>query len=393
MFPPDQLSTAYLYGDLVKGFLDKGYRVTVLTTTPHYNFNSKFESDKKYSLIWKKSNYFGSEVYHFPHTKSKNLGKRAINIAFFHLAFIIKSLFVKKPDVILTPSPPITSGFLSGLMGKLRGAKSIYNVQEIYPDILINHLNIRNNFLLGILKGLEKLTYKLNDKVVAIDEHFAHKIKDRLIKTKLEVIPNFIDTDLYSPYKGAIRSDYAFEGKYLVGYVGNLGDVQDWDCVIKAAKLLSDHTSIHFLFVGGGSKYNFLQLKSEELSNITVLPYQHRDNIPELNARIDLHFISMSTSSDYDGLPSKVFAILSSEKTILAATSDDSPLGHLLKKVGNSRVVARGDAKSFSSQILSLKQKPIPLLERAEAREQIVAKYSKKVVCEKYISLVESLNA
>jgi hypothetical protein len=101
----------------------------------------------------------------------------------------------------------------------------------------------------------------------------------------------------------------------------------------------------------------------------------------------------MSTSSDYDGLPSKVFAILSSEKTILAATSADSPLGHLLKKVGNSRIVARGDAKSFSNQILSLKQNPIPILERTETREQIVANYSKKVVCEKYISLVESLYA
>ena len=217
MFPPDQLSTAYLYGDLVKGFLDKGYRVTVLTTTPHYNFNTTFVSKSKNSFIWKRSNYFGAEVFHFPHTKSKSLIKRAINITFFHLAFIIKSLFIKKPDIFLTPSPPLTSGLLSGLMSKLRGAKSVYNVQEIYPDILIKHLNIKNRLLLLCLKGLEKMTYKLNDKVVAIDEHFASKIQDRLAKTKLEVIPNFIDTDLYSPFKGSIRNEYTFEGKYLVG--------------------------------------------------------------------------------------------------------------------------------------------------------------------------------
>jgi glycosyltransferase involved in cell wall biosynthesis len=75
----------------------------------------------------------------------------------------------------------------------------------------------------------------------------------------------------------------------------------------------------------------------------------------------------------------------------LAATSSDSPLGYLLNKVGNSRIVKRGDAKSFSNEILYLKEHPIVLSDREYARDQIVANYSKKVVCEKYISLIESL--
>ena len=46
---------------------------------------------------------------------------------------------MKKPDIILTPSPPLTSGIISILLARIKGSKSIYNVQEIYPDLLINH--------------------------------------------------------------------------------------------------------------------------------------------------------------------------------------------------------------------------------------------------------------
>jgi len=391
MFPPDQVSTAYLYGDIVQAFLKANFRVSVFTTTPHYNFKEKFKSNSGFSFFWKKSNYFGAEVHHFPHTHSKRFFMRGINILCFHLAFVFKVLFLRNVDVFITPSPPITAGLLSGLMGRLKGAKSIYNVQEIYPDVLINHLEIKNSFLITVLKKVEKLTYALNDKVVAIDELFANKIKDRLPQHKLTVIPNFVDTELYSPFIGEIRKEYNFEGKFLVGYVGNLGQVQDWNCVLEAAELLSSYHDIHFLFVGGGSEFSFLQNKTNHLDNISVLPYQRRENIPELNQRIDLHFISMASSSDYDGLPSKVFGILSSGKTILAATASDSPLANFLNKSENSRLVKRGDAKAFADAILSYWKLPSSQEEKDRARQFIIKNYSKNTICDKYISLVNSI--
>ena len=37
VFSPDGVSTAYLYNDIALGFQKNNYKVTVLTTTPHYN--------------------------------------------------------------------------------------------------------------------------------------------------------------------------------------------------------------------------------------------------------------------------------------------------------------------------------------------------------------------
>ena len=42
VFSPDGVSTAHLYNDLVLGFKKKkGYKVTVLTSTPHYNITNE----------------------------------------------------------------------------------------------------------------------------------------------------------------------------------------------------------------------------------------------------------------------------------------------------------------------------------------------------------------
>ncbi len=392
MFPPDQVSTAYLYGDIVQEFVNRGFKVTVVTTTPHYNYEGSIENDLGGSLLWKKTNYYGAEVFHFPHTSSKSFLLRAFNIFFFHIASFIKILFLRKIDVILTPSPPITAGLLSGIIAKIKWAKSIYNVQEIYPDVLINHLQLKFGWLISILKKIEILTYRFNDKIVVIDEMFGLKIKDRLPEQKLLIIPNFVDTNLYKPFTGEIRDDYSFDGKYLVGYVGNLGKVQDWDCVLAAAKILEQKSNIHFLLVGGGSEYTKLTNLVKTASNVTILPYQNRNHVPELNQRIDLHFISMAQSSDYDGLPSKVLTILASGKRIIAATANDTPLAHFLNKIGNSIVVDRGSAELFADAILKQSLVQVSNEDAKHTREIIINHYSKEIICGKYVTLVDSLS-
>ncbi len=129
IFPPDQVSTSYLYGDLVQAFVKSGFKVTVLTTFPHYNFSGDFRNKSRVGgFFWRKTDYFGAKVHHFPQKKSKSSLYRAFYIIAFHLAFFLKALFIKKVDVILTPSPPLTSGFLSGVLGGFKRAKVIYNV-------------------------------------------------------------------------------------------------------------------------------------------------------------------------------------------------------------------------------------------------------------------------
>lgn len=392
IFPPDQVSTSYLYGDLVEAFIKSGFKVTVLTTFPHYNYKGDFKGkSKEAGLFWRKTDYFGAEVYHFPQNKSQSSPRRALYILAFHLAFFLKALFVSRIDVILTPSPPLTSGFLSGLLGRIKNAKVIYNVQEIYPDVLIKQGAIRSKFIIDILKWIEKSTYSLSHKVVTIDNLFSRKIQARVSDEKLLIIPNFIDTDLYAPYRGTYDADVLFEGKFVIGYVGNLGKVQDWQAIVKAAHLLEHDFETQFLIIGGGSEYEYLKGQASCLKNLVVLPYQARSRVPMINSRIDVHIIAMTEASDYDGMPSKVYAILSSGRPILASTNEDTPLAVTVKQAQNGIVVPRGSAEGIVNGIESIKQGILGLEANEKGRSYVVNRFSKEVVTQKYVDLIRQL--
>jgi glycosyltransferase involved in cell wall biosynthesis len=242
------------------------------------------------------------------------------------------------------------------------------------------------------LKLIEKYTYKLSEKVVTIDELFSKTIEDRLNKSKLSCIPNFIDTDLYKPFEGQFYKDLEFEGKYIVGYAGNLGKVQDWDAILKTVDFLQDKNNIHFLIVGGGSEFERLKIQEDRFKNLSVWPYQSRERIPEINSRIDLHLIAMTNASDYDGLPSKVFAVLASGRPILAASNTDSPLSSILRQSGNGIIVALGDHVALGSKIIEMSKGLFLKESNSIGRQFVLDNYSKDVVTSKYIKLLKELN-
>lgn len=392
IFPPDQVSTSYLYGDIVQKLIKNNYEVDVITTTPHYNCTDDFKLISERKLFYRKTNYFGANVYHFPQKKSKSLFLRGWNILGFHLFFIVKALFISKINYILTPSPPLTSGFLSGIIARIKGAAAIYNVQEIYPDVLIKQGDIKNSILLNLLRSIEKWTYKLSHKVVSIHELFSQKLSSRMDNGKLECIPNFIDTELYKPFVGEYPAEWTHDGKYIVGYVGNLGKVQDWKAILTAAeKFMELDPKVVFMLIGGGSEFEYLKTFELKLSNLKVLPYQNRILVPMINSRIDVHIIAMTESSDYDGLPSKAYAILASGKPILASTNHDSPLASLVTSSGNGVVVSRGDSDSIVNGIISLKNRTDNALHNEAGRSFVVNNYSKDVITTKYLELIERM--
>ena len=142
VFSPDGVSTAYLYNDIALGLADNGFGVVVLTTTPHYNLIeselTKQPLSKKIFGLYYVSNFNGIQVYHIPIKKHKSTLHRIISFVYWHMASFVVALTFRKINFVLSPSPPISIGLISLLIAKIKGAKAIYNVQEIYPDLLIN---------------------------------------------------------------------------------------------------------------------------------------------------------------------------------------------------------------------------------------------------------------
>ena len=400
VFSPDGVSTAYLYNDIALGFQRNNYEVTVLTTTPHYNLIQESldrQPLKKCFLgLFFTSNFNGIKVYHIPLKKYKSSLIRILSFIYWHFTSLIIGLFLKKPDIILTPSPPLSSGLIAILLARIKRSKSVYNVQEIYPDLLINHGRLTNPVIIKFLKILEGWVYNWSDAITTIDQNFYNTIKTRIKNLdKLKIISNFVDTELYKT-SSSVPLPKVFKkikGKTDMVYAGNIGIAQEWDLVINLAKAIKK-LPITIWIIGEGVKKKYLesQIKKHKLFNIQLLPYQERKYMPVINLFADFHFIAMNKSMEHDGFPSKVYTIMSSGKPMVVVSSDQTPIVSFLEQTKAALTVTNHSLTDFKKAVLKLEaDKDLRNTLGTNGRKVVEQKFNKQVVIKKYIKLAEDI--
>lgn len=401
VFSPDGVSTAYLYNDIALGFRNAGYEVVVLTTTPHYNLIEstliKQPLKSKFFGIFYESDFNGIRVIHVPLKKYKSTIIRILSFIYWHFLSLIIGLSIKKVDFILSPSPPLSIGLISILIAKKNRAKFIYNVQEIYPDLLIKNGALKSNIIIKSLKWLEEYVYNYASAVITIDQKFYDQIVDRFNeKDKLKIVPNFVDTELYKPISKEIELPNPFKKdphKVRLLYAGNIGFYQDWEPVLFAAKKLID-TNIEFWIIGEGVKKEYLikEVKKHNLSNIKVLPYQDRELMPMINSFADIHFISISKEMEQEGFPSKVYTIMACSKPMIVITGENTPLFNFLKSLNCSILISENRNEEFVRAINELANNETQKEELAQNGYNIIQQYyTKEKVVAKYLNLFKNL--
>ena len=400
VFSPDGVSTAYLYNDLALGFQKKGHEVCVLTTTPHFNLINeslyKQPLKKRFLGLFYTSDFNGIKVYHIPLKKYKGTLFRILSFVYWHKMSFFIGLFLKRPDVILTPSPPLTSGFLAILLAKIKGAKTIYNVQEIYPDLIIHLGHLKNTFLINILKRLERFVYNSSNAVTTIDKQFYNTIKPRIKQeNSLHIIPNFVDIDLYLTESSMkLPDEFLSEpGVTNMLYAGNVGLAQEWDLVLNLAKEIRDESIIIWI-IGEGVKKEYLksQIEKQQISNIKLLPYQDRKYMPAINLFADFHFIAMDINMENEGFPSKVYSIMSSGRPMVVVSSENTPITSFLNETDTALLVKDHSLSGFKNAVLKLAlDKELRNSLGANGRKIIDQKYTKQKVIDQYSILIENI--
>ncbi|MDO5606944.1 MAG: glycosyltransferase family 4 protein [Capnocytophaga sp.] len=403
VFSPDGVSTAYLYNDIALNFKKQGYDVVVLTTTPHYNVVQaeidKQPLKKKLLGLYYESDFEGIKVKHIPQKKFKNTLLRIIGFLYWHIISFFLGIFERKIDVILSPSPPLTIGFLNILIGKIKSAKVIYNVQEIYPDLLIENSGLKSKPVISVLKWLERFVYNNSNAVTTIDKIFYDTIIPRFKdKSKLYIIPNFVDTDLYRPNATTeILNPSLFpeSNSIKLMYAGNIGFAQDWETLIALAIKLREQ-AIDFFVIGEGVMKDFLWEKKKEygLTRLHLLDYQPRNLMPSLLAYADIQFIFMSPETEGHGFPSKVYTIMACAKPMLVCSGETTPIINFLRNKECAYLVTEKNMDKKIDEIIT-----ILLHETTDKHEKkglngyvhITKDYTKKKVTTQYAELVENL--
>lgn len=400
IFSPDGVSTAYLYNDIVLAFQNKGWDVVVLSTTPHFNVVEEqlAEQPMKWGVwgLYKKSSFKGIPVYHVPQKKFKSTLLRLVGFVYWHIVSFLMALFVKNIDVILSPSPPLTIGLLNNWLGRLKGCKVVYNVQEIYPDILNKP---KTSLVHKVLSKMEYKVYNKSAAVTTIDQVFYDTIVDRFEdKSRLHIIPNFVDTDLYCSgvsTEALDKSLFPETDSIKLLYAGNIGFAQDWLPLVKLAEKTRGE-KIEYFLIGEGVKKGWVEEQKDtlRLDNLHVLPYQPRHLMPAILAYSDLQYIFMTPEMEGMGFPSKVYTIMACSRPLMVCSGENTPIINFLRPVDCAKLVTSHDLERKTDEMaqwlctITREQ----LCEMGKKGEKVIHEnYTKEIVTKKYVELVDSL--
>ena len=399
IFSPDGVSTAYLYNDIAQALKERGHEVVVVTTTPHFNAIPQQVAAQplhwKVPGLYKVSDYKGIRVYHVPQKKFRGTLLRAIGFLYWHLVSFFLILAQRRVDVILSPSPPLTVGQLNLWLGRLKHCRVIYNVQEIYPDLLGRD----SGLVWRILSRMERRVYAKSDAVTTIDAVFHDTIAPRFKDpSRLHVIPNFVDTELYRPGTGHADLDPALfpeTSALRLLYAGNIGLLQDWEPLVELARAVREQ-DISFFVIGEGARKPYLEacVQKYDLQNLHILPYQPRELMPQILDYSDLQFIFMRPDSDGHGFPSKVYTVMACARPLLICSGEGTPLVNFLTGKGCALLVTARDLQAKVAQMADwLKTVTRGTLREMGGKgiEEVRRNYSREVVTGQYIALIESL--
>ena len=178
-------------------------------------------------------------------------------------------------------------------------------------------------------------------------------------------------------------------------YAGNIGYAQDWEPLICLAEKTKG-ASVEYFIIGEGVMKPVLEEKVRELEldNVHILPYQPRSLMPSILAYSDIQFIFMNPEMEMQGFPSKVYTIMACGRPLLVCSGKDTPIINFLQEHGCAKLITEKSLEKKVGEMVdwlnSVSRSELALLGR-NGVEVIKRLYSKDVVTQKYVDLVEAL--
>jgi glycosyltransferase involved in cell wall biosynthesis len=218
------------------------------------------------------------------------------------------------------------------------------------------------------------------------------------IRLKENVIHVWADDRNIQPSKEDEQNPFLekwnLEGKFVLGYSGNMGRFHDLETIAEAAKKMKEEDQFRFLFIGEGFKKEWLinYVKVNGLSNCIIDTYVPREDLPFVLNTFDLGLVSLSQGQEGLSVPSKTFGLLSAGVPVVAIMNKSSEIALVIEEESCGIVVPPGDPAGLVENILALEQNRERLSEmKSNARKAVDSKYSLEKASQAYFELISQL--
>lgn len=344
-FYPDSFRVNEIATELVK----RGNKVTVLTSLPDYA-TGKVPKDCK-GLKNRITNYNGVKVIRcFSVSRRTGVVFRALNYLSFCLSSTIKAKALKeKLDLVISyqTSPVLMANGARAAANKRKIPFLLYCL-DLWPESLKAWGVGEGNPLFKIMHSYSKKLYNRADILAVSSKPFEDYLcnVNGVEKSKIHYLPQHSD-DMNLPIKNNNSSTLH------LAFGGNIGSVQNIDCIVKAVALLKELDGFVVDIYGDGSELENCKKLCEELKVQEKIIFHgrvNRETLWEEYKNTDAFLLTLK-SEGVIGLtaPAKLQEYMSGNRPIIAAIGGAAEEIISLSKCGVS--VPAGDYKALANAI------------------------------------------
>lgn len=251
--------------ELSKKWIDKGAEVEIITA-PYEKSDikaSRFVSKKSIENI-------NLTIINSGDNNRLTFIERSIKALIFSFTSIFFVL-VKKYDVLIASSGPITVGLPLIFAKKLKRKKTVFEVRDLWPEGAIQMKKLTNPFFIKLSKIFERQCYLNSNSIVTASPGMSAYVKEITGNKKdIYTFPNASDINLFNIPR-TLPENYIeqYENKKIIVYTGSLGEMDECETAIQAMKFFLKK-ELALIFIGDGSERTQLEKLALKMNNPNI---------------------------------------------------------------------------------------------------------------------------
>ncbi len=326
IFSPEPAAASFRLSAVEQALVQRGLDVTVLTTVPAPGGERGRALSAKDALDHA-STRGSATIKRWGALRDKTGYVRGyLPYMSFDIPLFFRLLCAKRPGVILVEPPP-TTGAVTRVAAALKRVPYVWYAADVWSDA--TEITGAPPLIVRTLRVIEQFAIRGASGVIAVSDGVADRVAD-LGGTNIRVIPNGIDTDVYSldvaPLGEGELRDIGVTGHYFV-YAGTASEWQGAKVFAEAMKkVCAKDNHLQVVFVGQGTEWEEIaavaaDLRSEYGRDVVV---QVSPRSPEWVAALLAgsvgSLVSIVPGKGYDfAYPTKVLAALAAGKPVIYA--------------------------------------------------------------------------
>ena len=402
-FPPEMGAPAARAAELAHHWSEAGHEVSVLTGFPNHPTGVVPEDwrARLHRLIYQekigKTNVYRTWLWPLPNRKSH---ERIRNYASFFVSAAIRGLRLPHPDVIIATSPQLLVALAGWWIAFFRQIPFVFEVRDLWPESLAAvGVGDEDSVLHRSLAAISRFLYERADRIVVVTSAF----KDRLIEhwripaEKIAVVENGVETDQFAPDSSvseSIRKQFSAEGKFVVSYIGTMGNAHGLETLLQAAAdCRQRNLDVVFLLIGEGAEKDRTKTAASSLglTNVKFLDQQPRERIPSFISASDVCLVLLKKTDIFKTvIPTKMLEFMSCARPVIVGV--DGQARQIVDEAHAGLFIEPENAAALVQAIQTLQaNRELRLTLGQNGRKYIVENFSRSSTAKKYIRILKEL--